>query len=180
MKILDFGCGNRKRPGAIGIDINPDTQADIVHDLNQFPYPFEDSTFDEIYADNTLEHLDNVIKVMEEMHRISKSGTIIVIIVPYFRARWAYIDPTHKHFFTIDSFSYFDPGHVHNTLYNYSKSKFKTEKVVFNENIPYKVILKLYYGLLKILANKWPFQYETFLSSIFPLDTLTFYLRVIK
>ena len=56
--VLDLGCGNRKKPGAIGVDINPNAQADIIHDLNKFPYPFEDSTFDEIYADNTIEHLE--------------------------------------------------------------------------------------------------------------------------
>ena len=52
--ILDFGCGNRKRPGSIGIDVNPRTDADVVHDLNVFPYPFADSSFDEVYADNVI------------------------------------------------------------------------------------------------------------------------------
>jgi len=42
-KILDLGCGNRKKEGTIGIDINPNTNADIIHDPNTFPYPFEES-----------------------------------------------------------------------------------------------------------------------------------------
>ena len=46
--VLDLGCGNRKRPGTVGIDINPQTAADVVHDLNCFPYPFADSTFDHV------------------------------------------------------------------------------------------------------------------------------------
>src|SRR3546814_5212709 len=108
-KILDLGCGTRKRPGSVGMDINPATGADIIHDLEIFPYPFDDSTFDEIYVDNVLEHLDNVIATMEELHRITKPGGLVKIIVPYFRARWSYIDPTHRHFFTTDSFAYFDP-----------------------------------------------------------------------
>ena len=29
-------------------------------------------------------------------------------MVPYFRSVWAHIDPTHKHFFTVQSFIYFD------------------------------------------------------------------------
>jgi predicted SAM-dependent methyltransferase len=178
--VLDLGCGNRKKPGAIGVDINPNAQADIIHDLNKFPYPFEDSTFDEIYADNTIEHLENIICVMEEIHRISKADASIQIIVPYFRARWAYIDPTHKHFFTIGSFTYFDPEHVHSKLYNYSQAKFKTERIVFNEYIQHQGMLKYYYRLLKTFAEKWPVQYETHLSSVFPLDTITFYLKTIK
>jgi len=84
LKVLDLGCGNTKRHGAIGVDFNSRTAADVIHNLNNFPYPFEDSSFDEIYLDNTLEHLDNVMLVMEEMHRISKTGGLVKVIVPYF------------------------------------------------------------------------------------------------
>jgi predicted SAM-dependent methyltransferase len=178
--ILDLGCGNRKKSGAIGIDLNPDSDADIIHDLNKFPYPFEDSMFDEIYLDNVIEHLDSVLKVMEELNRISKPGGIIIIKVPYFRSRYASIDPTHKHYFTVESFTYFDPDHIHHNLYPYSKCLFKTTKVIFNEDLePYifKNILKN--GFLK-LCNKYPIYYEIYLSHFFPLDELTFYLKTIK
>ena len=74
MKILDLGCGNKKLPGAIGIDVNPLSDADVIHDLNVLPYPFEDSIFDEIIADNVIEHLDNLLRIMEELSRISKPG----------------------------------------------------------------------------------------------------------
>ncbi len=176
MKLLDLGCGNRKFPGAIGIDNNPNTDADIIHDLNSMPYPFDDSFFDGIYADNIIEHLDDVVKVMEELSRISKAGATVKIIVPYFRARWAYIDPTHRHHFTVDSFSYFDSEHIHSKLYNYSQVRFKVKKVIFNE--------KLQNGFLKSLiasiANRWPVRYEAYLSHLFPLDDMTFYLINMK
>lgn len=178
--ILDLGCGNRKIPGAIGVDINENTSADIVHDLNSFPYPFEDSVFDEIYADNALEHLDDIVKVMEEIHRISKPNAKVKIIVPYFRARWAFIDPTHRHYFTVDSLSYFDPGRIHSQLYNYSTARFTVEKTIFNENIAHKGIMRPYFSFLKAIANRYPLHYEMYLSSILPLDDLTFYLRTIK
>ena len=176
MKILDLGCGNRKLTGAIGIDYNPDTEADIIHDLNSMPYPFKDSFFDGVYANNIIEHLDDVIKVMEELSRISKAGAIIKIIVPYFRAKWAYIDPTHRHHFTVDSFSYFDSEHIHSRLYNYSQVRFKLKKVIFNEQL-YNSFLK---SLMVLLANKWPARYETHLSHLFPLDDLTYYLINMK
>ncbi|MCG3770992.1 MAG: Demethylrebeccamycin-D-glucose O-methyltransferase [Nitrosomonadaceae bacterium] len=73
-KVLDLGCGNKKRPGAIGVDFNDRTAADVIHNLNSFPYPFDDSSFDEIYLDNALEHLDDVIRVMEEVYRLCKPG----------------------------------------------------------------------------------------------------------
>ena len=49
LKILDLGCGNKKREGATGVDYNDRTAADIVHNLNEFPYPFEDNSIDKIY-----------------------------------------------------------------------------------------------------------------------------------
>jgi hypothetical protein len=36
-KILDVGCGQNKFPGAIGIDANPRSHADVIHDLGNFP-----------------------------------------------------------------------------------------------------------------------------------------------
>lgn len=178
--ILDLGCGNKKRIGSIGIDINPNTDADIVHDLNQFPYPFDSSTFDEIYADNVIEHLDNVLKVMEELHRISKPGGILIIKVPYFRSRFAYIDPTHKHFFTTESFTYFDPEHIHHSLYNYSPSLFQTLKKGFDEDFPKMGVRDHVIFPFKYFCNKYPEFYEQYLSHLFPLDEITFYLKIVK
>jgi predicted SAM-dependent methyltransferase len=176
MKILDLGCGNKKHPGAVGIDINLSSDADIIHDLNSVPYPFEDSLFDEIIADNIVEHLDNVILVMEELSRISKVGAKIKVIVPYFRSKWAYIDPTHRHHFTVDSFAYFDPNHNISKLYKYSKARFIVNKIVFNEQLKNSFIKSIFISL----ANKWPVRYETYLSHFFPLDDLTFYLINLK
>jgi SAM-dependent methyltransferase len=176
MKILDLGCGNKKYAGAVGIDMNPLTDADIIHDLNSIPYPFEDSVFDEIIADNIIEHLDNIILVMEELSRISKVGATIKVIVPYFRSKWAYIDPTHKHFFTVDSFAYFDPDNIISKLYKYTQVRYKVSKVIFNENLKNGFIK----SLVIFLANKWPVRYETYLSHLFALDDLTFYLINLK
>jgi predicted SAM-dependent methyltransferase len=171
--MLDLGCGSKKRAGAIGIDVNPRTDADVIHDLNVFPYPFADDSFDEVYADNVVEHLDDVMAVMEELHRISRPDALVKVVVPYFRSRWAFIDPTHRHFFGVESFAYFDPDHIHHRLYNYSEATFKVERVVFNETIPGR-------RALRAVGNRWPLRYESRLSHLAPLDDLTFYLRVVK
>lgn len=176
LKVLDLGCGNRKRPGAVGVDCNPATQADVVHSLDVYPYPFDSSSFDEIYADNVVEHLHDVIKTMEELHRISKPGALVKVIVPYFRANWAYIDPTHRHFFTVDSFTYFDGEHVHSKLYNYSPARFRLERLVFNEGVERGLIARL----VTRLANASPARYEKYLSHLIPLDCMSFYLRTVK
>jgi SAM-dependent methyltransferase len=173
LKILDLGCGNTKRPGAVGVDFNDRTATDIVHNLNSFPYPFEDSSFDEIYLDNVLEHLDDVMRVMEEVHRICKPGGIVKVIVPYFRSLWAFIDPTHKHFFTVQSFAYFDPDNIICVRYDYTLARFKPEKIIFNETLESHWTKKI----LLIFANRWPARYEAYLSHLYPLDDISYYLR---
>lgn len=82
LKILDLGCGKKKRPGAIGVDYSDRHNADIIHNLNAFPYPLKDDEFDEIYLDNVLEHLDDPMRVMEEVYRVSKPGGQVKVIVP--------------------------------------------------------------------------------------------------
>jgi SAM-dependent methyltransferase len=176
MEILDLGCGKKKYPDSLGLDISDQTDADIIHDMNVFPYPFEDNRFDMIYADNILEHLDNVVRVMEEIHRITKNGAKIKIVVPYFRSLYAFIDPTHKHFFTTMSFYYFDPDQIYSRLYKYSNARFKIKKVVFDEGLTHNLPGKM----VAWLANKKPEFYEYFFSHLFPLKALTYYLETVK
>ncbi len=98
------------------------------------------------------------------------------IDVPYFRSRWAAVDPTHRHAFAVDSLGYFDPAHVFFSQYRYSVARFSIERVIFNERFPSTGVR----GLLARVANRWPERYEQHLSPIFPLDELTYMLRVIK
>ena len=172
-RVLDLGCGNKLRPGAVGIDFNSRTKATIIHDLNVFPYPIDDGSFDEVYIDNVMEHLDNVLKVMEEVHRITTPGALVKVIVPYFRSTWAAVDPTHTHFFSVNSFGYFDPDNILCQRYDYTTARFKVERVVFNESLPNRWSKR---QVLK-LANRSPFRYEYYFSHLYPLDDLTYYLR---
>ncbi|NIO22955.1 MAG: methyltransferase type 11, partial [Candidatus Aenigmarchaeota archaeon] len=55
MKVLDVGCGKKKHPGSIGIDIRPDSDADKVCDFDKgIPYP--DNSFDKVILHHSLEH----------------------------------------------------------------------------------------------------------------------------
>ena len=174
-KILDLGCGKKKRPGAIGVDYSDRHNADIIHNLNVFPYPLKDNEFDVIYLDNVLEHLDDPMRVMEEVHRICKAGGEVKVIVPYFRSLWAFIDPTHQHFFTVDSFAFYDPDHIICQRYDYVKTRFKVERIVFNETLANRLFKKIVIAF----ANKWPNRYERYLSHLIPLDDISYYLRKI-
>lgn len=97
----------------------------MVHDLNIMPYPFADNSIEEIIADNILEHLDDVVVVMEELYRVCRNGAIIKISLPYYKSSGAFSDPTHKHFFTENSFQCFTVEHEYHF---YTKAKFKIVK----------------------------------------------------
>jgi SAM-dependent methyltransferase len=107
---IDLGCGQKKREGYIGVDALALPGVDIVHDLDVFPYPFEEGSAANVWMDNILEHVKDPLKVMEEGHRISADGATVVVSVPYFRSCYATIDPTHRNFFGVWWFCYFDPS----------------------------------------------------------------------
>jgi SAM-dependent methyltransferase len=173
---LDLGCGRRKREGWTGVDSNPAVKPDVLHSLERFPYPFADSSVDELVMDNSLEHLHDQLGVMEELHRICKPGALLTLHVPYFRAHWAFNDPTHVRFFSVEAFYHYDPAHPYHELYPYSKARFTVEAVVFNERIARGPLR----SLAKLIANRWPVRYEDALSHLVPLDELTFRLRALK
>ncbi|MCP5520816.1 MAG: methyltransferase domain-containing protein [Verrucomicrobiales bacterium] len=111
---LNLGCGERLLPGYVNCDILPGVKADQHFDLNRPPYPFADAVASEVLMDNVLEHLDDVLAVMGEIHRVLRPGGRAQILVPYGKSDWALQDPTHKHYFTEQSMNYFCEGWDYN------------------------------------------------------------------
>jgi SAM-dependent methyltransferase len=107
MEVLDIGCGDRKADGAIGIDIVGLPGFDVIHDLNVFPWPLEADSFDKVLMLNIIEHLDDTIKTLKEVHRILKPGGIVHIETCYWNYKHSFSDPQHKHFFTENTWEFF-------------------------------------------------------------------------
>jgi SAM-dependent methyltransferase len=106
-KILDVGCGWNKTPGAVGMDSNPKTHADVIHDLGAIPYPFADNEFDEIVCRHVIEHVPDVMALVSELHRITKpSGRITIVTPHYSNPDWP-TDPTHRNHFNSYSLNCF-------------------------------------------------------------------------
>ncbi len=106
-KILDVGCGNNKQPGAVGLDYNRRTQADVIHDLGVVPYPFADDEFDEVISFHVVEHIPDVMAFVSELHRITKPGGRIRLVTPHYSNPDWPSDPTHRNHFNSYSFQYF-------------------------------------------------------------------------
>ena len=105
--ILDVGCGRNKRPGAIGVDSNRDTAADVIADINEGSLPFRDAAFEKIWAVHVIEHVADVIATIEELHRVSRPGGVIVIETPHYTDFSSFCDPTHRWHLNSFSFRYF-------------------------------------------------------------------------
>jgi acetyltransferase-like isoleucine patch superfamily enzyme/SAM-dependent methyltransferase len=103
---IDLGCGSRKAPGFIGVDIFPAPGVDIVADLAT-AFPFEDSSVDVVRAHDFIEHLTDRLRTMNEIWRICKDGALVDLFVPSSDGRGAFQDPTHVSFWNINSFPYF-------------------------------------------------------------------------
>lgn len=174
-KILDLGCGTSRVKNSIGVDININNKPDVIHDLNKFPYPFKNSTFTTIYCNNILFHLNDLFKVMEELHRILEDNGEVIVTSAYFRSPYAYHCPNTKNYFTVNTFNFFNPNHIFFKKFQYVKIKFDVKKITFNENFKNNFIK----SLVKIMANRYPSFYERYFSHIIPLDSVHYYLKKI-
>ena len=128
-KILDIGCGYNKVENSVGMDIAKLKGVDVVHDILNFPYPFNNNTFNAIYLRHVIEHfnIEEIKKVLSECYRILSDDGTLIISVPHAFSLAAYTDVTHKNFFTFNSGKFFDK--------NYSKSYYN-----INSNFKYKLI----------------------------------------
>ncbi len=153
---LDIGCGNNKMPGATYLDFDSKAHPDILHDLNKFPYPIKDNSYDEIYAKHIIEHLNDVVSFIKEMERILKPGGTVFIATPHFSSRVAYSEPQHTRFF-----SYF----MFNSLLSFVNLDVVEQKITF-----YKLFRA---SGISFLANKYPDTYERFWTYMFPAENVT-------
>jgi SAM-dependent methyltransferase len=105
-KKLNLGCGEDKKEGYVNLDWSPVVKADVVHDLNALPYPFEDNSFELIEAFHVIEHLDRPFPVMKELHRLLAPGGILHIKVPHFSRGFTHSE--HAHGFDVNFPLYFN------------------------------------------------------------------------
>jgi SAM-dependent methyltransferase len=171
LDVLHLGCGRKYMKGAVNVDISPEVGADVVHDLGSFPWPLPSNAFREVTALDVIEHLDDIPRSMEELHRVCRPGARVHIAVPHFSSANAFMDPTHRHQFSYFSFDYF--GDEHGLAY-YSKARFarRSAQIIFVPTLLNKIVRRL--------ANRHPAAYEQRWAWIFPAWFLSIDLEALK
>ncbi len=106
---LNAGCGFKRKKNWVNLDKYQQLNPDIVADLDK-GLPFKNEIFEKILLSHVLEHISDVVFTMNELYRVMKSGGIMTIEVPEFPTHGSIADPSHKHFFTRNSFRYFVVG----------------------------------------------------------------------
>lgn len=111
-KILDLGCGTGftmemfKNYGCVtGVDNSEHAlkfctlrgklrliQADIEKQL-----PFKQAMFDTVFAFDVLEHLNNDAACLNELYRVCKKGSYLIITVPAYQFMWSRHDVSLHH-----------------------------------------------------------------------------------
>lgn len=125
MAELLIGCGNARkkqlaRPGRkewsglVTLDLDPACRPDVVHDLNDLPYPFENNQFDEIHAYHVLEHCGRqgdwrfFFNQWAEFWRITKPGGTFHGICPHRNSAWAWGDPGHTRIIGLEQLTFLE------------------------------------------------------------------------
>lgn len=108
---LNLGSRDRNFPGFVSVDIAP--PADVITDLSK-RWPWADNTVEEVKALQIFEHIADSIHVMNELWRVCMPGALIEMEVPSAsRGAGAFQDPTHKSFWTLNTFQYFEDRAIH-------------------------------------------------------------------
>ena len=125
---LDLACGASKQSNDwVGIDILPFHGVDIIHDIEEQPFPLPDECCSVILASHILEHINpakfGFINLMNELWRVMKPNGELMISVPYAGSKGYWQDPTHCNPIIQDTFFYFDPLAVGGGLYRFYEPK---------------------------------------------------------
>ena len=94
--------GKKEWENLTTLDLDPDCQPDVIHDLADLPLPFPDESFDEIHAYEILEHVGQqgdwrlFFEQFTEFHRLLKPGGHFLATTPMWDCQWAWADPGHS------------------------------------------------------------------------------------
>lgn len=107
---LNIGCGTSPMEGWVNLDMYEAPGVDIVFDLEtcaETKLPLPDNCVTEFKASHVLEHIQNILPMMEELHRVAANGALLIAAMPHVGSDGAWGDPTHKRGMSVFGMRYF-------------------------------------------------------------------------
>jgi len=109
---LNLGCGFNHLEGFVNVDQHPSTGADFIWNLETLPWPWEDSSVEEIQLTHVLEHIgqqtNKYLAIIKEIYRVCAPDARVTIEVPHPLHPDYLGDPTHCRPVTYESLRLFD------------------------------------------------------------------------
>lgn len=109
---LNAGCGKfiDCDPEVVNLDAHPYPGVQVVWDLDEHPWPFDDRTFSEVRGVQVFEHLADPIGFMRDAHRVLELDGLLFLVVPHWQSENSFTDPTHRRHCTERTFDYWCDG----------------------------------------------------------------------
>ena len=109
--ILDIGAGKHVQRDAVGIDKRALPGIGIVHDLEEFPWPLEDSSCELLYCVQCIEHIKPCLQIefMDEIWRIAQPNAMLILVTPYGGSHRWHKEPTHCASWNEETINHFLP-----------------------------------------------------------------------
>lgn len=171
---LNIGCGNDWIAGYTNVDSSYLVNPDMFVDLEK-PLPFNDSSVSEVLAYHVLEHINNFIPLMLELHRVCEDDALIKIKTPFYSSWGQFNDPTHVRFFSPFTFDYFNKGNYSHQV-NTNKDLFDIVSVRINFGVGRTKALNFLFNPLINFSHRF---YCRFFAWVFPAAEIVFELRKI-
>lgn len=150
-RTLRLGCGRDTQPGCVNVDIVPLPNVDVVHDLNELPWPFEDAAFGHVECIDILEHVEDVTAAMREIHRVLVPGGTLRVEGPHFTSYTWPTDPTHRRAFAINTFEF------------YTKSSFMGRDYYFD--FAFREVVRRHIRFQRVIYQPWNWIVEAIVNA---------------
>lgn len=185
---LDLGCGIRKKDDCIAVDKLSTRATDVVTDVER-GLPFKSDSFEYIWINHVLEHVSDLVQVMEEVWRVSVPEAIVEVRGPHFSSPnvvWG--DPTHRRALSLAMFSCFLPARD----WYYTDARFQIVRCQLKRNLGdgrpqaehwWDHVRRLLDWALERLANRsllWVQRAERYAGGMFRFNEIQLTLKVAK
>lgn len=118
---LNLGCGKHPMEGWVNVDAVDGPGVDLAWDLDSpLPLlPFPDDSVDEVYGSHVIEHITNVLPLMDALYRVCRPDARATFACPYGSSDDAWENPTHVRPMFVGSWGFFGQPNYWREDYGY-------------------------------------------------------------